>query len=275
MYFASNIKFLRKRRGRTQDDVAAALNLKRSTLSGYENGIAQPGIEVLISFSGYFSMSIDTLLKMDIPKLSESQLGELERGYDAYIRGSNLRVLTTTVNSANRENIELVNEKAKAGYTTGYADPEFIGELPVFSLPFLSEKKKYRTFQLKGDSMLPIPEGSWVTGEFVQDWLNIISGKAYIVFTMNDGIVFKIVENNLKKDGKFVLYSLNPVYEPYEVHVNDVREVWKFVNYISSELPDPVMPEKQLIQAVATIKSDLERIKAKIGRDISDIDEVN
>ncbi len=275
MYFASNIKFLRKRRGRTQDDVAAALNLKRSTLSGYENGIAQPGIEILISFSGYFSMSIDTLLKMDIPKLSESQLGELERGYDAYIRGSNLRVLTTTVNSANRENIELVNEKAKAGYTTGYADPEFIGELPVFSLPFLSEKKKYRTFQLKGDSMLPIPEGSWVTGEFVQDWMNIISGKAYIVFTMNDGIVFKIVENNLKKDGRFVLYSLNPVYEPYEVHVNDVREVWKFVNYISSELPDPVMPEKQLIQAVATIKSDLERIKAKIGSDISDIDELD
>jgi transcriptional regulator with XRE-family HTH domain len=275
MYFASNIKFLRKRRGRTQDDVAAALNLKRSTLSGYENGIAQPGIEILISFSGYFNMSIDTLLKMDIPKLSESQLGELERGYDAYIRGSNLRVLATTVNSENRENIELVNEKAKAGYTTGYADPEFIGELPVFNLPFLSEKKKYRTFQLKGDSMLPIPEGSWVTGEFVQDWMNILTGKAYIVFTMNDGIVFKIVENNLKKEGKLILYSLNPVYEPYEVHVNDIREVWKFVNYISNELPDPVMPEKQLIQTVANIKSDLERIKAKIGKDISDIDEVN
>ena len=44
MYFASNIKFLRKRRGRTQDDVAFALNLKRSTLSGYENGVAQPGM---------------------------------------------------------------------------------------------------------------------------------------------------------------------------------------------------------------------------------------
>ena len=39
MYFTSNIKFLRKRRGRTQDDVAFALNLKRSTLSGYENGL--------------------------------------------------------------------------------------------------------------------------------------------------------------------------------------------------------------------------------------------
>ena len=169
MYFTSNIKILRKRKGRTQDEVAFTLKLKRSTLSGYENGVAQPGIEVLIAFSGYFNISIDTLLKVDMSKLSESQLGELERGYDAYVKGSNLRVLTTSVNSDKRENIELVPEKAKAGYTTGYADPEYIGELPVFTLPFLSDKRKYRTFQLKGDSMLPIPDGSWVTGEFLQD----------------------------------------------------------------------------------------------------------
>jgi len=258
MYFTSNIKFLRKRRGRTQDEVAAALNLKRSTLSGYENGVAQPGIDILVSFSKYFNMSIDTLLKIDMTKLSESQLGELERGYDAYIKGSNLRVLTTTVGSDNVENIELVPEKAKAGYTTGYADPEYIEELPRFRLPFLSEKRKYRTFQLKGDSMLPIPDGSWVTGEYIQDWHEIISGKAYVVFTINDGIVFKVIENNLNKDGKLVLYSLNPIYEPYEVHINEVKEIWKFINYISNELPDPVLPEKQLFKAVATIKNDLE-----------------
>ena len=275
MYFTSNIKFLRKRRGRTQDDVAVALNLKRSTLSGYENGVAQPGIDILVSFSGYFNMSIDTLLKIDMTKLSESQLGELERGYDAYIKGSNLRVLTTTVNSEDRENIELVAEKAKAGYTTGYADPEYIGELPVFRLPFLSDKRKYRTFQLKGDSMLPIPDGSWVTGEFLQDWMNIVTGKAYIVFTLNDGIVFKILENNISSDGKLVLFSLNPLYEPYEVHISEVKEIWKFVNYISSELPEPVLPEKQIFQSIAVMKNDLERIKAKLGKDISDIKEIN
>jgi transcriptional regulator with XRE-family HTH domain len=274
MYFTSNIKFLRKRRGRTQDDVAAVLNLKRSTLSGYENGVAQPGIDILVSFSGYFNMSIDTLLKIDMTKLSESQLGELERGYDAYIKGSNLRVLTTTVNSENRENIELVAEKAKAGYTTGYADPEYIGELPVFNLPFLSGNRKYRTFQLKGDSMLPIPDGSWVTGEFLQDWMNIVTGKAYIVFTLNDGIVFKILENNIYSNGKLILYSLNPLYEPYEVHINEIKEIWKFVNYISSELPEPVLPEKQIFQSIAMMKNDLERIKTRLGKDISDIAEL-
>ena len=275
MYFASNIKILRKRKRRTQDEVACTLNLKRSTLSGYENGIAQPGIEILISFSGYFNISIDTLLKLDISKLSESQLGELERGYDAYVRGSNLRILTTTVDKDNSENIELVTEKAKAGYTTGYADPEYIGELPVFRLPFLSDRRKYRTFQLKGDSMLPIPDGSWVTGEFLQDWLNIISGNAYIVFTLDDGIVFKIVENNIQKNGKITLYSLNPLYEPYEIHINEVKEIWKFVNYISNELPEPVIPEKQLIQTVAGMKHELERLKARLGSEITDVDVEN
>jgi len=123
--------------------------------------------------------------------------------------------------------------------------------------------------------MLPIPEGSWVTGEYLQDWLNLPNGTACIVFTIDNGIVFKVVENNIRKDGKLVLYSLNPIYEPYEVHINEVKEIWKFVNYISNELPEPVIPEKQLIQTVAGMKHDLERLKAKLGRDITDVAEEN
>ncbi|MBS0012190.1 MAG: LexA family transcriptional regulator [Bacteroidales bacterium] len=263
MNFAKNIKFLRKRRGRTQDDVASALGLKRSTLSGYENNVAEPGIGVLVAFSKYFEIAVDTLLKMDLDKLTESQLGELERGFDAYLSGSNIRVLATTVDGKNRDNIELVPEKAKAGYMTGYADPEFISELPVFKLPFLLSNRKYRTFQLKGDSMLPIPDGSWVTGEYVQDWFEIKDGKAYVIFTMDDGIMFKIVENRIKSEGKLILYSLNPVYEPYKVRISEVREIWKFVHYISAELPEPVLPEKELINTVARMKHDLDMLKQK------------
>ncbi len=263
MNFAKNIKFLRKRRGSTQDDVASALGLKRSTLSGYENNVAEPGIEVLIAFSKYFEIAVDTLLKMDLGVLTESQLGELEKGFDAYLSGSNMRVLATTVNDDNIENIELVPEKARAGYMTGYADPEFISELPVFRLPFLSSNRKYRTFQLKGDSMLPIPDGSWVTGEYVQDWYDISDGHAYIIFTMDDGIVFKIVENRIRREGKLVLYSLNPVYEPFSVRISEVREIWKFTHYISSELPEPVLPEKELISTVARMKHDLDILKQR------------
>ncbi|HUS86518.1 MAG TPA: LexA family transcriptional regulator [Bacteroidales bacterium] len=270
MYFAKNIKFLRKRRDRTQDDVAVALGLKRSTLSGYENKVAEPGIDILIAFSKYFSIAVDTILKIDLTELSESQLGELERGFDAYLTGSSLRVLATTVNNDNNDNIELVPEKAKAGYLTGYADPEFISELPVFSLPFLSSNRKYRTFQLKGDSMLPIPEGSWVTGEYVQDWYNIVDGQAYIIFTMDDGIMFKIIESSIRIEGKITLYSLNPVYEPFTVRISEVREIWKFVNYISNELPEPALPEKEIISTVARMKRDIDMLKQKHIKEIGE-----
>ena len=107
MYFKSNIKLLRKRLGRTQDDIAFSLQMKRSTLSGYENGIAQPNMETLVAFSKFFRISIDTLIKVNLPELLESELSQLERGYDVFITGSKLRVLATTVDSENIENIEL------------------------------------------------------------------------------------------------------------------------------------------------------------------------
>lgn len=265
-YFCNNIKVLRKRRGLTQDEVAERLGMKRPTLSGYENEVSQPTISALISFSKFYNIAIDTLLNIELGKLSELQLRQLEHGEDVFIKGGRLRVLATTVNEDNDENIELVNEKAKAGYATGFADPEYISKLPRFQLPFLSKQKKYRTFQLSGDSMLPIPEKSWVTGEYLQDWHQIISGQAYIIFTLDDGIVFKVAENLLKEEGVLRLFSLNPLYEPFDVPVSEIKEVWKFVHFISNELPEPILPQDELLKTVANLKSDMDKLKMRVLR---------
>ena len=268
MYINSNIKFLRKHRNRTQDDVAFALNMKRSTLSGYENGVAEPNLEALVAFSKYFGIAIDTLVKVDLSTISPSQLSQLERGYDVHLKGSNLRVLATTVNQSNDENIELVTERAKAGYATGFADPEYIKVLPTFSMPFLSRDRKYRTFQISGDSMLPIPDGSYVTGEYVIDWTYIRSGQPYIILTQDDGIVFKIVENKIEEDGKLILSSLNPLYHPYSIAGADIKEVWKFVHYISVEMPQPnenTLREEQLVKAVQDLQQKVQEIQLKLN----------
>jgi transcriptional regulator with XRE-family HTH domain len=264
MYLITNIKFLRQRRDKTQDEVAKALDMTRPTLSGYENGVARPNIEGLIAISKYFNISIDTLIKVDLTKLSESRLSALEHGSDVYISGTKLRVLSTSVDNKNEENIELVPEKAKAGYASGFADPEYIKELPMFQLPFLSKQKKYRTFQLSGDSMLPIPNGSWVTGEFVTDWNSIIDGHAYVILTLDDGIVFKIAENLIDEESKLMLFSLNPAYKPYDINVSQIKEVWQFVHYISTELPDPAEPKDELFKAMETIRKDVEMIRKKV-----------
>jgi transcriptional regulator with XRE-family HTH domain len=265
IFLASNILLLRKRKKRTQDDVAFAINIKRPTYTGIEVGNSLPSIEVLIALSNYFNIAIDTLLKIDLQKLSSYQLSELERGNDLFIRGSNIRVISTTINTKGEENIELVPEKAKAGYALGYADPEYISELPKFQLPFLSKNKKYRSFQITGDSMLPIPDGSWITGEFVQDWHTIQSGKPYIILTINDGVVFKIADNLIQDEGLLRLYSLNSLYKPYDVAVPDIKEVWKFVNFISSEVPHPTNSEDLLKQRLYDLTNEVESIKKQIN----------
>jgi len=265
MHFTVNNKLLRKRRNLTQDEVAGALQLKRPTLSGYENGVGQPNLKTLSRFSEFYGIAIDTLVKVDLQGLSEKQLSELEQGYDAYIKGSKLRVLATTVDTDNEENIELVGEKAKAGYTTGFADPEYIRILPTFKLPFLSKQKKYRTFQITGDSMLPIPDASYVTGEFVADWNDIKNHQAYIILTREDGIVFKVIENRIRQNRKLILHSLNPLYEPYELPVNEVKEVWKFVNYISSEVPPPNKEKELLAEEVEQLKKQVQAIQMKLN----------
>jgi len=264
MFFSSNMKLLRKRRGKTQEELASILGLKRPTLNNYENRVAQPTIDVLISSSAYFNVSIDTLVKVDLEKLSESQLRQLERGFDVYLKGSNLRVLTATVGIDNEENIELVPEKAKAGYLAGFADPEFISRLPVFRLPFLRNDRKYRTFQISGDSMLPIPDGAFVTGEFVQDWTTIRSGEAFVVLTLDDGVAFKVVENRLEESGAFRLISLNTLYKPYDVNASDVKEMWRFVHYISDELPAGKVEREEVLHAIDKLQRDVAFIKGKM-----------
>jgi transcriptional regulator with XRE-family HTH domain len=268
MVFASNIKLLRKRHKRTQDEVAGALDMKRSTVSGYENEVAQPGIDVLIAFSKYYNIAIDTLIKEDLSQLTENQLLQVERGLDIFINGGELRIHTTSVDANNNENIELVNYKASAGYRAGYADSEYIRVLPTFHMPFLSREKKYRTFQIVGDSMLPIPTGSWVTGEFIQNWHLLRDGQAYIILTIEDGIVFKVVENHIKENGKLRLYSLNSFYKPYEIDIKEVREIWKFVHYISSEMPETNQPRQNLERVVADIKRDVEHLKQSMGESV-------
>ena len=256
---------MRNRRGRTQDDVPFILEMKRSTLSGYENEVAQPGIEVLLAFSKYFGISVDTLLKVDLSKLSQSELSQLEKGYDVFITGSKIRILTTTVDNENNENIEVVNQKATAGYRAGFADPEYIKILPTFHIPFLSKEKKDRTFQIAGDSMLPIPDGSWVTGEFIQNWNLIRDGHPYIILTLDDGIMFKVVTNRIKQFGRLSMNSLNPLYDSYDIDIKDVREVWKFVHYISSALPEPNLPREDLTATVATLKKDMDKLKKQMS----------
>lgn len=261
IFFAGNIKFLRDRKKLSQENLAAKLGLTRAKLAAIEAGNTKsPQPEDYLKFSDFFKISIDTLLKIDLTKLGELKLRELESGNDVYIRGGNLRVLAISVDKSNNENVEYVPVKAKAGYMAGYNDPEFIASLPKYSLPNLPADGTFRIFPSTGDSMLPVPEGSDIIAQYVPDWTAIKAGTPCIVILKGQqDFVFKLVTMN--PDSTILLKSLNPEYKPYTVEASEVMEIWRFYAYTSREFPEAQTEMATVLMAVRNLEEKIRQIQ--------------
>ncbi|MFN8322823.1 MAG: LexA family transcriptional regulator [Chitinophagales bacterium] len=259
-FIATNMKFLRKLKSWTQNDLAEELNIKRSLIGAYEEGRARPTYEVLYDLSKVFKYSIDQLITKDlrqtekVPIFSEDQL-------KSDVTGKNLRILAITVDKKENENIEMIPVKAAAGYLNGYTDPTFIKELNKFRLPFLPAGT-YRAFEIKGDSMLPILPGSVIVGEYIDNWKQIKDGHTYIILSKHDGIVFKRVFNQVEENGTLILRSDNTSYPAYPIKIDEVLEVWKAVLNISYLNKGSDMSFQNIMQLMQELKKDVEDLKA-------------
>lgn len=254
-YLKQNIKYLRRINELTQDKLAEKLNIKRALIGSYEEGRATPKIPVLQKMAGLFAHSIDELINQD-----------LRKGFkiNKDIKGSNLRVLPIVVGEDNREKVSVVPVKAAAGYLNGYSDPEYVENLPNFDMPLpeLSAERTYRVFQIDGDSMLPIPSGSYIFCEYEDDWNFVKDGRTYVVISNEEGVVYKRLYNRIEEAGEFLLKSDNEVYDEYSVSVNEISEVWKALGYLSFDLPEEGETDiKNLSNMMLGIKKDLDELK--------------
>lgn len=76
--------------------------------------------------------------------------------------------------------------------------------------------------------------------------------------------MFKVAENLLKTERRLLLHSLNPLYESFSVDVKDLREVWRFVHYISSELPEPNLPNNEISTTLVNLKKEMAELNAQL-----------
>ena len=224
-FISKNIKHLRSLKKLSQEGLSEELEVSRSRIGSYEESRSAPTIEFLIKLSDYFKIPIDILLRNDLTKAKDFSFIEL----------NNQRVLfPITVDSDNENLIEVVPIKASAGYLAGYDDPEYIEQLQKIKLPFLPTGK-HRAFPIKGDSMLPMKDGSFVIGRFIEDRSEIKTGKTYVLVTLNDGMVYKRVMNNIDFNDSLLLMSDNKTYNGYSVPINEVLELWEFTCSINTQ----------------------------------------
>lgn len=241
---AKNIRHLRKLKKHTQEQFADVLSITRSRVSSYEEGRSEPSIETLIDFSNYFKLPIDILVKNDLTYATDT----------SFIEIGNQRVLfPIAVDNANENMIEVVPTEASAGYLLGYNDPEYIEQLQKIKLPFLPTGK-HRAFPIKGDSMHPMKDGSYVVASFVEDINDVKDGTSYIIITKNDGMTYKRVYNKIEESNTLLLVPDNKNYEPYNVPNTEVVELWEFTCSINTQEYD----EKELkISSIATMLTQL------------------
>lgn len=256
MHVNKNIKFLRTRAGWTQKELAEKIGLKQPVIGAYEEERAMPPLNCLLEISDLFKVSIDALSRKDLSKLPEKEWKSF----------SGKEVLAITVDKDDNENIELVSQKASAGYLNGYQDVEYIVDLPKIGLPVLPRNVTYRAFEIKGDSMLPIPSGSIVFGEYVENLASIKNGKLYIVVSQQEGIVFKRVFNFSDTKNNLLLVSDNRQYEPYTIHAEDVLEIWAVKAYFATQFPDVEsgkISSDQLAHTVLKLQEEIMKLKKK------------
>lgn len=78
MTIGKRIRELRKASGLSQEQLAKQLDVTRQTISNWEANIAQPNLEKIIMISDLFQVSLDQLVKGEMPKSShEVNLDEL------------------------------------------------------------------------------------------------------------------------------------------------------------------------------------------------------
>jgi len=243
-----NLKYLRKLRGWTQEEFSVRIGIKRSLLGAYEEERAEPRIEVLETVSELFKLTLDELLLKD--------LGDNKGNYLAKRRAQKM--------AAGTSEIQFVPVKAAAGYLAGYADPEFIDELNTFTLPMLAPGS-YRAFEIVGDSMLPTPSGSVIVAEKISDLEEIKNNQTYIVISRSEGIVYKRVMKNNKTKSKITLVSDNTSYQPYQINLADIIEVWKANMILSKANVQQRWDVNQLASLVNNLQEQVSTLKNKMN----------
>jgi len=246
---SKNIAHLRKLRKFTQEQFADEIGIKKSRLGAYEESRSSPPIEMLIKMSDYFSLPVDILVRRDLTRSNDIPFIEV---------GTQRVLFPIAVDEYDQDLIEVVGIKASAGYTDGYGDPEYIEELPKMKLPFMPAGK-FRAFPIKGDSMLPLREGAFVVGRFLDGPQHIVNGRTYVLVTFEDGIVYKRVN---KKGRELELHSDNSFYRPYTIAVNEIVEVWEFTCSISTkEFEQETIENGAILDAIKELKKDVSLLK--------------
>jgi transcriptional regulator with XRE-family HTH domain len=252
VFIGKNIRYLRNLKNLSQEALAEQLGITRARLVTYENERNEPPVELLVTLSEHFSISLDVLVKGDLMKTNPEAMMKV---------GRNRILFPVIIDTEGQDLVEVIPEKASAGYLRGYSDPEYIEGLQRMKLPFLPAGK-HRAFPIKGDSMPPLREGSYVIGKYVDSFADVRDGNTYVLLTRNEGIVYKRLYRDQEQDDTLMLHSDNKIYPPYQLRSSELLEIWEYTCSINtSPYAEEELNLESIMGMMRELKIELERVR--------------
>lgn len=217
----------------SNNEFAQLMGEKPNTTSNWVSGSRNIGIDVIEKIKKNLpSVNIDWLISGEGDMISTKKKEELDISNG---------ILKTNLNV---KMIPLVGQYAHAGYLNGFADEEYVDELPT--IPILVDheiKGDYRAFEIRGDSMddgssESVLEGEIAVGRNIHfDYWRYklhINKWNFIIVHKEDGIIIKRIIDHDVERGLITVHSLNPLYPDKVISLADVAQLYNVVQVLKS-----------------------------------------
>ncbi len=113
-------------------------------------------------------------------------------------------------------------------------------------------------------TLLLLYRSGYIVGKYIETTEDLKNNKTYIFVTRNEGIVYKRLVK--KREKSIEVSSDNAFYEPYEIPMMDILEIWEFASSISTEEFEPEQfSSSQITTMINDLKIDIKKLENKLS----------
>ena len=243
MSFTQQLKAARQASGYSQQEVAQALGVDKTTYSGYETGRRQPDLPRLRRLAQILAVSADCLLELAPPEaLSPEEIKRIKKYRLLDLHGQELADMVLEKEYDRMARPLAVHDKAQGGWVT-YINCYDLAVSAGVGEPWADTGYKAR-LEIPGAQ---VPENAHFCGRVNGDSLEPADRDGDIVFvqrvegTVQEGeigIFFLNGDGYIKRLGPAALLSLNPRYSPIPLHeYDDLRCQGRVLGKLPTALP--------------------------------------
>lgn len=261
-FFAKNLKYLRKKKNKTQSELATDVGFKQTAWSGYESGASKPNFNDLLEIIKYFGITATELIETDLQNVHlNKKTADVEKGKNVHPIVHPTVHLTGLKREIDTElKITIVSEKGEkyggklapipvtdisVAAGGGIMHDGHIETVEAVQLPanFVKPGHTYLCVKIKGVSMAPtLQDGGYVIIRLLDksEWAKMPNERVFVVIDTDGKAYLKRVKNRFK-DGFIVLRSDSPdqaTYPSFNLEPKEITAIWYVEMYFTHKMPN-------------------------------------